>query len=174
MNAKLQFRKATVADLSAMRAIYAPFVTDTTVTFEYTVPTEAEFAARFARITESYPWYVCECNGVLAGYAYADRAFERAAFGWDADLSVYIAPDYQHMGIGKTFYEMLEQELLRLGYHNVYALVTGENQGSCRFHESLGYALLGTLPQTGYKLGRWVDLYWYGKRLQPAAKPISK
>ncbi len=170
----MQFRKATERDIPAMLSVYVPFVTDTTVTFEYTVPTKEEFAARLARITSDYPWYVCECDGVLAGYAYADRAFERAAFAWDADLSVYISPAYQHLGIGKTFYAMLEQELLRLGYHNVYALVTGENKVSCRFHESLGYTLLGTLPQTGYKLGRWVDLYWYGKRLQKAITPTVK
>lgn len=155
-----------------MLAIYAPYVRETTYSFEYVPPTMREFGARFDATVERFPWLVCEAGGRVIGYAYASPAFERAAFQWDADISVYIDPSYHGRGIGSRFYVQIEEKLLSLGFHNVYALVTGENTGSCRFHEALGYTLLATLPKTGFKHGKWLDLFWYGKRLQKDLPPI--
>ncbi len=170
----LSYRLAKAEDISSILALYAPFVQNTTITFEYDVPTLADFTQRFVRITQDFPWYVCEDAGHVIGYAYADRAFERAAFSWDADLSVYIHPDYHHRGIGTRFYQLLESDLTAKGYHNLYALITGENENSRQFHEAMGFALLGTLPATGFKHGKWLSLYWYGKRLRSSEeKPTA-
>lgn len=169
----LQFRSATRSDIPDILNIYAPFIKNTTVTFEYEIPSIEEFTARFEKITAEFPWLVCEEDGRIIGYAYASHAFTRAAFRWDADLSVYILPEYQNRGIGKEFYRLLEKELYDLGYHNIYALITGENKKSCRFHQVLGYELLGTLPSTGFKHGTWLDLYWYGKRLREKDAPSN-
>jgi len=169
----LRFRLANHEDIPSILEIYAPYIEETTVTFEYDVPSLEAFSKRFEEITERFPWYVCEDGETVVGYAYASPAFTRAACRWDADLSVYIVPSYHHRGIGKRFYEILEQDLYQMGYHNVYALITGKNQVSCAFHESLGYTLLGRLPRTGFKHGEWLDLYWYGKRLRDATPPSS-
>jgi len=162
----LEFRMAVREDIPAILDLYAPFIRHTTFTFEYEVPSLEAFTARFDAITKKFPWLVCYDGKTLAGYAYASPAFERAAFSWDADLSVYVSPNYHHRGIGKELYRLLEARLDALGYHNLYALVTGENLGSCRFHELLGYERIATLPKTGFKHGKWLDLYWYAKRLR--------
>ena len=166
------FRDATESDIPAILAIYAPYVQNTTYSFEYSPPSLEEFTKRFQKITARFPWLVCEIDSKIVGYAYASPAFERAAFQWDADLSIYLLPTHRGLGIGKRFYALLESRLLKMGFHNVYALVTGENQTSCQFHEALGYTLLGTFPQIGYKHEKWLDLYWYGKRLQSPTPPI--
>lgn len=174
----ITFRLASHKDIPAILAIYAPYIQHTTITFEYDVPSLESFTERFERITEQFPWYVCEASGKIVGFAYASPAFSRAAFRWDADLSVYVSPEYHRCGIGKHFYEILEADLFRMGYHNVYALITGKNRISCVFHEKLGYTLLGCLPNTGFKFGEWLDLYWYGKRIRdpdpPSAFPTTK
>ena len=169
----LVYRLAERKDIPTILNIYAPYIEKTTFTFEYDVPSIETFTARFDEITAKFPWYVCEDGNTIVGYAYASPAFTRAAFRWDADLSVYISPAYHHCGIGKHFYELLENDLLLMGYHNVYALVTGKNQISRAFHEKLGYTLLGHLPNTGFKFGEWLDLYWYGKRLRDPFPPSS-
>ncbi len=163
----MQLRLATESDVAAMLALYAPYIEQTTVTFEYEVPSQEEFSARFAAVTARFPWYVAEQDGRLLGYAYADRAFERAAFQWDAELSVYLAPEAQGRGIGRALYARLEQTLRELGYCTAYALVTQENAASVAFHRALGYTLRAVLPATGYKHGRWLALYWYEKPLCP-------
>ena len=60
-------RIATEADVPEILAIYAPYILTTTHTFEYTVPTEGEFLARFRAVTEQFPWLVCEEDGQIQG-----------------------------------------------------------------------------------------------------------
>lgn len=154
-------RLATEKDVARMLEIYAPYVEKTAVSFEYEAPSFEEFMARYKRITQRYPWIVWEEEGLVRGYAYADEAFVRKAFQWDADLSIYLDENVRGKGIGGKLYDCIEPIMRRLGYHNLYALITGENKTSCSFHEKRGYVLEGTLKKTGYKFGKWYDLFWY-------------
>ena len=174
--AKLLIRMARAADVPALLDIYRPFIETTAYTFDYDVPTAAEFAARFNSITRFFPWLVFEeDDGAVTGYAYADRAFARAAYQWDADLSIYLAPRAQGRGIGRQFYEILEDLLRRQGFFLAYGIVTSANAPSCAFHEALGYRAAARFDRCGYKFGRWYGTIWYEKRLlpgDPAGAPI--
>ncbi len=164
-------RCATVADVWAMLKIYAPYIVDTAITFEYDVPELSAFQARFESISAKYPWLVWEQDGAILGYAYADAAFARAAYAWDTDMSIYLDMSARGMGIGKKLYGCLEDILRSYGYHNLYALITADNLPSVRFHEARGYELLGMLKKSGWKFDRWHDVAWYGLRLREAADP---
>lgn len=167
-------RQALGQDVPEILGIYAPYILNTTITFEYEVPTLSEFWMRFERITARYPWIVWEEEGQILGYAYADEAFVRAAFSWDVDLSIYLRSDARGRGIGNRLYGCLEEMLRQAGYHNLYGLVTGENVESMRFHEHRGYKKLGCLEKSGWKMGRWIDICWYGMRLAEAGDPGAK
>lgn len=164
-------RLANAEDVAAMLEIYAPYVEETSISFEDKTPSMQAFAARFFEISSRFPWLVWMEAGRVAGYAYASPAMTRAAYAWDADLSIYLARDVRGHGIGAKLYGCLEAMLRDAGYHNLYALVTGSNEASRRFHERLGYEILGVLKQTGWKMGAWEDVVWYGKRLRPAEDP---
>ena len=169
-------REATPADVPAMLAIYAPYVLQTAITFEYEVPTEAEFGRRFQEITAQFPWLVWEEDGEIFGYCYGSRAFVRAAYQWDADLSVYLRQDRRGGGIGRRLYEAVEELLRKQGYFVVYGLVTSANAASCAFHRAMGYTAAAELKQCGWKFGRWHDVTWFEKRLregEPQAAPVS-
>lgn len=169
-------RDATMRDVSAILDIYRPYILNTAITFEYDVPTPAQFEARFRAITREFPWLVWEEDGEILGYAYGSRAFERAAYGWDADLSIYLRQGCSGRGIGRALYETLEQRLAAQGYYVLYGLVTSANAGSCAFHEAMGYREAMRLPACGFKFGQWYDVIWYEKRLKtgnPEQFPIS-
>ena len=95
----MSIREAVPADVPAMLAIYAEYVTQTAVSFEYEVPSEAEFTRRLAEHNTVYPWLVWEEDNRVLGYCYAGRAFERAAYAWNAEISCYLAHEAQHRGI---------------------------------------------------------------------------
>ena len=166
-------RPAKRTDAARMLEIYAPYVRDTAISLEYVPPTPAEFEARFDRIASKYPWIVWEEGERVMGYAYADVALSRAAYQWDADLSIYLAPEICGKGIGHILYDWMERSLRSLGYVNLYALVTSDNAASCRFHERRGYALLGVLKRSGFKFGHWHDVSWYGLRLTGDEPPVG-
>lgn len=157
-------RIAVETDIPAMLKIYGPYVLNTAYTFEYTVPTEAEFTRRFRDITEKMPWLVWEEDGAVLGYAYGSLPFERAAYSWCCEVSIYLAPEAQGRGIGRQLYTAVEQIQWRQGYRVIYALITSENTGSLAFHQRMGYTFRASLENCGIKFGRSLGIIWMEKR----------
>lgn len=167
----MTIRDARRSDVPAMLAIYAPFVEHTAVSFEYDVPTEAEFARRLEEHQAAFPWLVCEENGRVMGYAYAGRAFERAAYGWNAEISCYLAPELRGRGVGRRLYARIEEILTRLGYYKLFAVVTSANAPSVAFHRALGFRDAACFRNVGYKQGGWYDVLWLEKTLCARPEP---
>lgn len=167
----MTIRDARRSDVPAMLAIYAPFVEHTAVSFEYDVPTEAEFARRLEEHQAAFPWLVCEENGRVMGYAYAGRAFERAAYGWNAEISCYLAPELRGRGVGRRLYARIEEILTRLGYYKLFAVVTSANGPSVAFHRALGFRDAACFRNVGYKQGGWYDVLWLEKTLCDRPEP---
>lgn len=167
----MTIRDARRSDVPAMLAIYAPFVEHTAVSFEYDVPTEAEFARRLEEHQAAFPWLVCEENGRVMGYAYAGRAFERAAYGWNAEISCYLAPELRGRGVGRRLYARIEEILTRLGYYKLFAVVTSANAPSVAFHRALGFRDAACFRNVGYKQGGWYDVLWLEKTLCDRPEP---
>lgn len=173
----MSIRPATERDVPRILEIYAPYVENTAVSFEYTVPTPAAFTERFLKITARFPWLVWEENGVVLGYAYGSLPFERAAYQWSAAASVYLCAEAQGRGIGKALYAALERLLRLQGYRKVYAVITTANEASVAFHRAVGYRHTGTMPACGYKFGKWYGTVWMEKELNmwdtPPHPPLS-
>ena len=167
----MTIRDARRSDVPAMLAIYAPFVEHTAVSFEYEIPTEAEFARRLEEHQAAFPWLVCEENGRVMGYAYAGRAFERAAYGWTAEISCYLAPELRGRGVGRRLYARIEEILTRLGYYKLFAVVTSANAPSVAFHRALGFRDAACFRNVGYKQGGWYDVLWLEKTLCDRPEP---
>jgi len=164
-------RTARAADIPAMLSIYRYFVEHTAVSFEYILPTQEEFLHRFQAHIAEYPWLVWEENGEVLGYAYAGRAFERAAYSWNAEISCYLAPEARRRGIGTQLYAQIEEILTKQGCRKVFAVVTSANEASVRFHEAIGYQTMAVYKDVGYKLGQWYDVIWLEKQLMPLGMP---
>lgn len=162
----MTLRFAIEADAAALLAIYAQYI-DTSVTFEYTLPTEAEFAARIRDTLTTYPYLVCESDGCIVGYAYAHRYRERAAYSWCTELSIYVDRTYHGQGVGRAMYVALERMLLMQGVHSTYAIVTQPNEKSNAFHTAMGFTAVGRQTKVGYKAGAWHDICIFEKLIAP-------
>ena len=167
----MSIRSAVRADIPAMLEIYDYFVRETAVSFEYETPTEEDFARRMEEHMQVYPWLVWEEDGKVLGYCYAGRAFERAAYSWNAEISCYLAASVRRKGIGRLLYAEVERILISQGVQKVFAVVTSANLPSVRFHEALGYRQCALFREVGYKLGQWYDVIWLEKRLQIDPNP---
>lgn len=163
-------RIASPADARELLKIYAPYVENTAITFEYDVPTPEEFENRINNTLKNYPYLVAEQNGESVGYAYTHPFVGRAAYGWSAEVSIYLKENKRKMGIGKKLYEALEsiskaQNILNLNACIGYTETEDEHltNNSMEFHTHMGYALVGRFHNSGYKFGRWYDMIWMEK-----------
>lgn len=144
-------RPGTAGDAAGCRDVYAPYVRETTVTFEDEAPTVDEFAARISRALDRYDWLVAELDGRIAGYAYAGPVKERAAYAWSCEVSVYVDPDARGNGLGRALYRDLFTRLERLGYRRMLAIITLPNEASVGMHRALGFREVGRLERIGFK-----------------------
>jgi len=159
------FRLVQEADAAEILSIYEPYIKDTVITFEYETPSTEEFRNRIRKISSEYPYIVCIMDGKIVGYAYAHRQMERAAYQWNATLSVYIDKAYFRCGLGKALYSALIEILRLQNVRNVYGGVTTPNENSEKLHEYLGFKKLGVYHSTGYKCGAWHDVAWFEKTI---------
>lgn len=160
-------RMARLDDAPQLQRIYAPYVEDPdlVVSFETVAPDAREFERRIRSVSPEFPYLVCEEDGEILGYAYAHRCFERAAYRWCAETTVYVSRNARGRGVGTALYGALIELLATLGYRNLYAVVVSENVESCRFHENSGFRLIGVFERSGWKFGRWLDVSWYERSL---------
>lgn len=172
----MTLRFAAAEDYAAMLEIYRPYVEQTTISFEYKTPSLQAFSERFENLSGKFPAIVCDEGGEVVGYAYASPAFERKAYCWCADLSVYVAKNCRGRGIGRALTNAVLDILRELGYRKVYSLITGENTKSLAFHEKMGFEKVAEFEEQGYKMGRWLSVFWYEKQLngEDCAKSFPK
>jgi len=154
-------RLANEKDAAGILDIYAPYIQNTSYTFEMEVPSIEAFSERINSYLINWPWLVCEINGKIAGYAYATRYRERVAYQWCTESSVYIHDDHQKKGIARALYIALFEILKRQGFRNVYAVINLPNDRSVAFHESCGFTYFATYEKVGYKLGKWKNVGWW-------------
>lgn len=177
MSGKVTIRFANPSDAAPLCKIYEPYVLNTTISFETVPPDEREFARRISDISKSFPYLVCESDGEIIGYAYAHLYRERAAYRWDAELSIYLIENAHGTGAGKALYTALLRFLKLMDYQTVYGVVTCPNPKSDRFHLAMGFENTGTLQKSGYKLGKWVGVTTYqlfiGSHPKNPPEPLS-
>jgi phosphinothricin acetyltransferase len=155
-------RDATSGDAAACAALYAPYVTDTVVSFETEPPDTAEMARRIAG---AHAWFVLEENGHIAGYAYAHRFAERAAYQWSCETSIYLERGRRRTGAGRALYETLIDRLRENGFCRALAGMTLPNDASAGLHRALGFEPAGVYRRVGWKHGAWRDVAWVQKDL---------
>lgn len=170
-NEEIKIRTATPEDAEALAAIYAPYVENTSITFEYTVPSVEEFAERIRHTLTRYPYLTAEKNGIPIGYAYASAFKGRAAYDWSVETSIYVSQNLRSSGVGSLLYQKLEKYLTAQHICNVCACITYPNPPSISFHEKLGYKTVAHFHASGFKQGEWHDMIWMEKTLCPHPVP---
>ncbi|MCW6667299.1 GNAT family N-acetyltransferase [Aerococcaceae bacterium NML190938] len=168
--------QATIEDLSSIREIYAYYVENTNISFDYDTPSIQEMQLEMQTIQlRNLPYLVAkdsQTNQVI-GFAYALPFSKRKAYDCTCTLSIYVDHKLQARGIGQQLYHTLEQQLTELGMVQLLSLVASDNKSSLEFHYRNGFVQIGEFPNAGYKFNKWHSIYWLLKTIN-AYKITSK
>ncbi len=166
MNQKILIRPASTADAQDILNIYAPYIENTDITFEFEVPSIEEFKNRISHTLEKYP-YLAAVNeqGQIVGYAYASQFKGRPAYNWSVETSIYVDSGCKGQRIGSRLYAELERILKAQNILNACACICASYDESILFHKKCGYELVATFHKSGYKSGTWHDMVWMEKFL---------
>ncbi len=174
-------RTATPLDAPRIQEIYAYYVKNTAVSYEYSPPTADEMASRIKHTLEKYPYLVVERDGRVMGYAYAGTLIARSAADWACEVTIYLDNSARGQGLGKMLYTALEEKLKAMGILNLYAAIAypeAEDEylttASADFHSHLGFKQVARFTNCGYKFDRWFHLIWMEKIIGEHITPQPK
>jgi L-amino acid N-acyltransferase YncA len=159
-------RPAQDSDADAIRVIYGPVVTATSISFKDEVPSREEIVRRMGS-RPTLPWLVAGSGAEVVGFAYASHYRTRPAYRWSAECSVYVAETHRRRGIGRRLYQRLITEVRDLGYASLFAGIALPNPASVDLHETLGFRPVGVFPNVGFKRGGWHGVGWWSLPLLP-------
>lgn len=187
MSEEIRIVPVSPADAEELLGIYAHYVNNTAVSFEYEPPSVEEFRHRIEHVLEGFPYIAAKKDGRFLGYAYAKAFHERKAYSWVVEVSIYVHKDCRGMGLGRLLYTGLEGLLKAQGVIHLVACVAAPDEedeylthSSRLFHERMGYRVFGHFPRCGHKFGRWYGMLWLSKQIngfedpQPEIKRLSE
>ncbi len=164
-------RRASCDDGAACAALYAPYVTDTAITFETDPPSAQEMTRRIDAANADHAWLVTGEGTDVLGYAYGGVWNARAAYRWACEVSIYLQTGLRRTGAGRSLYEALFAVLAERGYRIAVAGMTLPNDASAGLHRATGFEPVGTFRQVGWKLDAWRDVAWMQRPLAVQAVP---
>ena len=164
----MKIRRATDDDAEPIARIYAPYVTDTAISFDETPPDADEMRRRLAAAHE---WLVADVDGEVIGYAYAGAFHGRAAYRWSTEVSIYLAREAAGRGTGGALLDDLLPRLRDAGLVQAFAGIALPNDASVRLFESRGFTSAARYASVGFKHGAWHDVGWWQLQLREPTIP---
>jgi phosphinothricin acetyltransferase len=171
----VQVRPGREEDLEALTELSNHYVRETPITFDLEPLTPEQRRPWLVSHPEDGPYRLlvaCEAIGGLnpgriLGYATSSPFRPKAAYATSVEVTVYLAPDAGGQGIGTLLYEALFEALSAEDLHRAYAGVAQPNEASERLHARFGFRPVGVYREVGRKFGRYWDVAWYEKELNP-------
>jgi len=158
----MNIRPANIDDALQIAEIYNHYILTSHCTFEITPVDSAEMQSRIKDILDhGFPFFVAEFGNEIVGYGYAGQFRPRPGYRHSAEVSVYLNEGGEGRGIAATLYERLFEEISKLDFHAVIAVIALPNDASVRLHEKFGFEKVAHLREVGFKFGKWIDVgYW--------------
>jgi L-amino acid N-acyltransferase len=168
---------------SCTEALHAPAILDilnhaivtSTALYDYQPRTLANMATWFAtKRAGDFPVIgAFSPDDELMGFASygAFRAFP--AYKYTVEHSVYVHHAHRGKGLGKLLMNVVIDAAQQQGKHVMVGAIDAANEVSLKLHTELGFERVGTMPQVGFKFGRWLDLALVQRVLATPDAPVD-
>lgn len=159
-------RSATPEDIPAILRHWNHVIRDTAITFNTIEKTAADLAALLVeQQTKGHAFFVAEMDGEVVGFASYGPFRNGIGYSKTMEHSIALDENSRGQGMGRALLTAIEDHARAGGNHSLIAGVSGENPLGRKFHAAMGYKEVATLPEVGWKFGRWIDLHLMQKML---------
>lgn len=150
-------RKGTVEDAAGMAEIFNHYIATSTVIFSNRLRSREDMEEQITPVLKGdFPFYVAESDGRVLGYCFAHLWLPDPVYSRCWELTEYLSPDAAGHGIGSRLMENTIRHCREQGAHSLVAFVTEDNAPCIGMLTRAGFTHVGTLPETGFKFGRWL------------------
>lgn len=159
----------------AILEIFNEAIVNSTALYDYKPRTAQNMVAWFeTKRNGGFPVIGIEnAAGVLLAFGSYGTFRGWPAYKYTVEHSVYVHKDHRGRGLGRTVMQALIAAARENDLHAMVGGIDAANDGSIALHERLGFKHVGTLPQVGFKFGRWLDLAFYQLLLDTPKQPVD-
>lgn len=159
----------------AIMAIFNEAIINSTALYDYEPRSRFVIDRWFEeKLQGSYPIIGAEsATGELMGFGTYGPFRVRPAYKYTVEHSVYVDARFRGQGVGQRLLEEVIQAARAQDYHVIVGGIDASNLPSIALHEKLGFVHSGTMPQVGFKFGRWLDLAFYQLILNTPSHPVD-
>jgi len=118
---------------------------------------------------DSFPLWVAEIDGQVAGWLSFHSYIKRPAYRGTAEVSVYVSEKFRRAGVGRSLLEKSIASAPKLGATALVGCIFGHNAPSLRLFEQMGFERWGFLPRIARVDGVERDLAIMGRHVAPPA-----
>lgn len=159
----------------AILAIFNEAIVNSTALYDYTPrPPESMVTWFEAKRKGGFPVLGIEdADGRLLAFGSYGTFRAWPAYKYSVEHSVYVHKDHRGKGLGPAIMRAVIDAARQNGVHAMIGGIDASNAGSIALHQRLGFKHVGTLPEVGFKFGRWLDLAFYQLLLDTPAQPVD-
>ncbi len=159
----------------AILDIFNEAIVNSTAIYDYAPRTIDHMRTWFnAKAAGNYPVIgAIDDQDQLRGFATYGIFRDRPAYKYAIEHSVYVQIDHRGQGVGRSLMQQLITAAQQQEYHTLIGGIDMNNAASIALHEKLGFTHAGTIKQSGFKFGQWLDLGFYQLVLETPERPID-
>lgn len=159
----------------AILDIFNDAILNSTALYDYQPRSRESMQAWFsAKAAGGFPVVGVEnADGALLAFGSFGTFRAWPAYKYTVEHSVYVHRDHRGQGLGRVVMQALIQAAVERELHAMVGAIDASNVASVALHQRLGFQHVGTLPQVGFKFGRWLDLAFYQLLLQTPRQPVD-
>lgn len=156
-------RPAEPRDAVAVADLWNGMIRDSLSTFTTDEKTPEDITTLIA--TRAGAFWVAEDAGKVLGFVTYGSFRGGPGYGATVEHSIVLSDAAQGRGLGRGLMTRAEEAAAAQGHHVMVAAISSANPGAVIFHEKLGFAQAGRMPEVGRKHGQWLDLILMQKTL---------
>ena len=127
----------------------------------------AEFRREFTSPEPRFSTLAAVQGDRVVGFGCVAAFNSRGAYADTASIILYLRAGLTGRGVGTALCQELERRARQAGMHALLASICAENEPSLKLFRKLGYREVGRFAEVGRKFGRWLDVVYVEKLLQP-------
>jgi L-amino acid N-acyltransferase YncA len=160
---------------AAILDIYNEAIVNTTALYDYKTRTMESMVAWFKdKEAGNYPVIgAVTDDGTLLGFATYGMWRVRPAYKYTVEHSLYVHKNHRGKGLGDVLLKAIVEAAKRQNYHVLVGGIDAENVASIKLHLKHGFVHSGTVTQSGFKFGRWLDVAFYQLTLSTPMHPVD-
>lgn len=158
MPSRLIIRDATASDADAISGIFNHYVDLSIYTLVQDPFLPEQISEKLEHLNQRECYLVAEQNGRILAWSCINIYSPRTGYRKTCLTSLFVDKDATGNGIGKKLYDQIFARCRELDYHHIMVRILADNDGSIRFHERVGFEMVGIQKQAGLIGDRFVDV----------------